>query len=297
MKDLNDKFASIKRGDLSFLYDCPLQVDPRYFEWLPGDKQLTSAAGFKQKTRTALEQVMSPTATGQRDVINNKTMTVYADFNVLKDPPHTGKVGPSLHLVNFGAYSAKMFYLPWNADTLQTMVLDESADLFMTATMHGCRFEVKDFGDGRLAVAHANVQPNSNYDAQAKVLQLLKKDTHVAPLALSYGKDTYFPDANRLMHRAKYGLMLQNVRPEHVVSSHVDTYMVNVVGCNQNGKWRFFTQLVASVDVELHEMVKKKRWKGLRKSRTVDSVKSTTFLPVVLKVAEIWPREIVRYEV
>ena len=287
----------MKHGDLRFLYECPLQVDPRFFEWLPGDKQLTSAAGFKQNTRTALEQVMSPTITGQQGVINNKTMTVYADFNVLRDPPHTGKVGPSLHLVNFAGYSTKLFYLPWNANTLQTMVLDESADFFVTATMHGCRFEVKDFGDGRLGVAHANVQPSSDYDAQAKVLELLKKDSHLAPLALSYGKDTYFPDANRLMHRAKRGLMSSNIRPEHVISSHVDTYMVNVVGCRRNDKWRFYSQLVASVDVELHEMVKKSRWKGLRKSRMVDTVTSTTLLPVVLRVAEIWPREIVRYEV
>jgi hypothetical protein len=297
VKQLNDEFRKMAQGDLDFLSRYPLVVDPQDFGFVKGDKEsLNPMTGMPMQHRTNVGQTLMVQGTDPRkdNHIHNKTSVVYADFNHSAKPTekNKSKVSPTLHLVNFGGHSVKMFYLPWKENKFHSMVIDESADFFMTASMHGCRFEIKDWGDGRLNVSHTNVQPGPGIDAQAQVLRLISSDTCLAPTALSYGKDKYFADAQRCISATRRGLMPLGILPEHVLRADTDTYLANVVGIRTGNQWRFYCQLTCVVEAELHGITTKKKYLGLFGVKKV-GVKQVINLDLVLKVGEIWPESAV----
>lgn len=299
MKQINQSFAAMAAGKMDFLWRYPMIVDPQDFGWVKGDKEhFNPNMGTKVQQRTNVGNTLMVQGTDPRKDkhIHNKTVTVYADFNHApeKSAPNKMRVAPTLHLINFGGYSVKMFYLPWKEDRMHSMVIDEQADFFMTASMHGCRFEVKDFGNGQLSVSHTNVQPGAGIDAQAEVLKLIKGDSTLAPTALSFGKDKYFADAQRLIHATRRGLMPLGILPGDIKSAEVDSYLANVVGVRNGRGWRFYYQLTCVVDAEMHGTTTKKKYLGLFGNKKVDVVQPVK-LDVVLKVAEIWPEEATLY--
>lgn len=246
MRELNAEFQKMAHGHMDFLSRYPMVVDPQRFEWVPGDKETFNpmTGGTVRHQAMVGETLMHAGSNPGTDKhIGNKTASVYADFNYLETSGVNNKqrVGPSLHLNNYGGQCVKMYYLPWKEDRHISMVIDEQADFFMTASMHGCRFQVKDFGNGQLSVSHTNVQPGPGIDAQAEVLKLIRGDAALAPTALSFGKDKYFPDAKRCITATKRGLMPMGILPEHVLGAHADTYLANVVGVRQGNRWRFST--------------------------------------------------------
>jgi hypothetical protein len=299
MQILNAEFRKMSTGDMSFLSKYPLVVDPQDFGFLPGDKEtLNPMTGCKMQHRTNIGKALMVQGTNPvtDKILHDKTVTVYADFNYSSkvSESNKSKVAPTLHLVNFGGHAVKMFYLPWKENKMHVMVINEEADFFMTASMHGCRFEVKDFGTGELSVSHTNAQPGPGIDAQQEVLKLIRGDATCAPTALSFGKDKYFPDANRMIHATKRGLMPYGILPEHVKKASVDTYLANVVGVRSGRQWRFYYQLTCVVEAELHGYTTKKKYLGLFGKKKVDVCKNIN-LDVVLKVAEIWPEQSVIY--
>ncbi|MFA5083107.1 MAG: hypothetical protein WC474_11220 [Hydrogenophilaceae bacterium] len=299
MRELNEEFSKMAHGDMGFLCKYPLYVDPQDFGFIKGDKEsFNPMTGATMQHRTNIGKTLMVTGTdaNKDKYIHNKTVPVYADFNFHGKPSDASKmkVAPTMHLVRFGGHAVKTFYLPWKENKMHIMVIDEEADFFMTASMHGCRFEVKDFGSGQLSVSHTNVQPGSGKDAQQEVLKLIRGDSTLAPTALSFGKDKYFPDAQRVITATKRGLMPWGILPEHVLRADVDTYLANIVGVRSGEHWRFYYQLTCVVDAELHGQTTKKRYLGLFGSKKVD-VKRVVKLDVVLKVAEIWPENTVLY--
>jgi hypothetical protein len=297
MIELNNEFKKMARGDMDFLCRYPMVVDPQDFGFVKGDKEtFNPMTGAKMQHRTNVGATLMVQGTDPRKdtYIHNKSVTVYADFNYAAKASEAGKskVAPTLHLVNYGGHAVKMYYLPWKEDRMHSMVISEEADFFMTASMHGCRFTVKDFGGGQLSVSHANAQPGAGIDAQQKVLKMIKGDSALAPTALSFGKDKYFADANRMIHSTKRGLMPMGILPEDVVSAEVDTYLANVVGVRSGNRWRFYYQLTCVVDARISGTTTKKKYLGLFGNKKVD-VKHPIKLDVVLKVAEIWPEEAV----
>jgi hypothetical protein len=299
VKELNSEFIAMAAGNMDFLSKYPLVVDPQDFGFVKGDKEtMNPMTGAKMQHRTNVgKTLMVPGTDPSKDKqIRNKTVQVYADFNYSSKSTEKNKqkVSPTLHLVNYGGYCAKMYYLPWKEDRMHSMVIDEQADFFMTASMHGCRFEVKDFGNGQLSVSHTNVQPKPGVDAQAAVLKLIKGDATLAPTALSFGKDKYFADAQRMIHATKRGLMPMGILPENVKSAEVDSYLANVVGVRNGLSWRFYYQLTCVVEAELTGVTTKKKYFGRFGNKKVE-VKQAVTLDVVLKVAEIWPENAVIY--
>lgn len=299
MKELNVEFIKMARDNMDFLKRYPMVVDPQNFEWVTGDKETHNPmTGSTVKHRTGVGKTLMTSGTDMQTAkyISHKTAPVYADFNYLEKTGVNNKqrVGPSLHLNNYGGHCVKLFYLPWKEDRHMSMVIDEQADFFMTASMHGCRFEVKDFGNGMLNVSHTNVQPGPGIDAQAKVLKLIRDDSCGAPTALSFGKDKYFPDASRCITATRRGLMPMGILPEHVLSAHVDTYLANVIGVRQGNKWKFYYQLTCYVEAEIHGETTKRRYLGMFGRKKVD-VSHKVKIDVVLKVAKIWPEEATIY--
>jgi hypothetical protein len=179
------------------------------------------------------------------------------------------------------------------------MDLNDAADLFMTASMHGCRFEVHKKGMAVYHVSHSNVQPRPDtpdFGAQAMLPALRRADTvrGKGKRVLKHGKDTYYADAERLIGSAKHRMMTWGVGPDDVLEAEPQRYKANVLGDRSiTGHWTFYYQLWGWVKMRLHERVKTKKWLKF-KSEYVETTHDA-YLKVVFLVQQIYPSKIDLY--
>ena len=315
MRELNGLFMAKPDGLEQFLCKYPLDIEAGMFQPLRGPDKKTIDPGAKA---VQVDQVLA-SSSFERTVklkdgnlklkaIQDKSVMVYADFTEGADPTRKHLVTTQLQLFNSGG-NVRLYYLPWKEDARHTMTISDECDFFMTASMHGCRFEVRDFGGGMLSVSHSNVQPGgaegATFDPQEMVHRLAAMDSAYAPTVLSFGKDVYFADAQRLMPHTKHVLMPMGIEPSHVKNADPGGYKANVLGSRVSGQWRFYYQLAGLFSVELHgtEVVKKKKYLGLFGTKTVvrdrvlthtvngETKPMTIELDLVLQVKEIWPNE------
>jgi hypothetical protein len=302
MSELNALFAKKPDGLLTFLTKYPLDLDAGQFgAVMKGGEKVD-----KGSKATQVDEVLAgssrkssvPLPGGKVDLknIHDKSVVVYANFLEGASTTRKHLVTTQLQLFNQGGHAVRLYYLPWKENARHTMTISDEADYFMTASMHGCRFEVRDFGNGMLSVSHSNIQPAGSsgpaYDPQALLPKLAERDDAVAPTVLTFGKDVYFADAQRLMPHTKHALIPMGIAPNHVKNADVGGYKANVVGSRATGQWRFYYQLSGLFSVELHgtETVKEKRWLNRFGTKHVQKDKAIAVeLDLVLQVREIWP--------
>jgi hypothetical protein len=291
--ELNDQFKAQPNGLSKFLCKYPLEIDAGQFAVPPEEEGEvlvgTSKVGTERGVVATLKSsVVDKTKKGLAfQVIQNKATPVYCDFPMTTSGPNEGIVFPKLYQAA-SANFVKLFYLPWDADKRHAIDLTTGAKYFMTASMHGCRFEVHKKAGNVYHVSHSNVQPKSDYDAQAMIPYLRVADVNRGTRAVKFGKDRYFTDATKLIGSAQHRMIHWGVAPGDVLEAEPETYKANVLGtASGTGDWSFYYQLWGWVKVRLHERVKQKKWLGLR----TEYVNKTNeaYLKIVFLVEQIYP--------
>jgi hypothetical protein len=200
-------------------------------------------------------------------------------------------VVPKLYFQEEATGLVQLYYLPWEGNKRFTLDLGNDATYFMTASMHGCRFEIHQKANGTLHVSHSNVQgSNTIADPQALLPYMRRADVNRGTRQVKFGKTTYFADAQKLIGSAQQRLMDWNVAPEDVLEASPEAYKANVLGERANGgAWTFYYQLWGLLKVRLHERVKVKKWLGLKTE--YDENTREAYLKVVFLVKELYPNE------
>jgi hypothetical protein len=284
--ELNAEFCKKPSGLVDFLRDFPLEIEVGQFA-----KPAGTPAGTKSVDYGAVMNQYRSTHTRNAlkfEVIENWGIPVWCDFELATAGTQKGLVLPRLYPTSGGSQYVKMFYLPWKEDMRHTMDLNDGADYFMTASMHGCRFEVHRKPDGPWHVSHSNVQPKPAYDAQGMLKYLKRADPERGRRIVKFGKDLYYADSTRLVGTAQHRLMSVGIAPEEVLDAHPDAYKANVFGKRSStGEWSFYYQLWGMIKVKLHERVKKKKWLGLNHDY-IDQT-NEAWIKQVFLVKELYP--------
>lgn len=225
-------------------------------------------------------------------------------FDVLQTARGTAYSRPNLVCPSLAttpsADRVPMYYLPWREDKRYTMELGAGANYFMTAGMHGCKFEVNhDPVTHRTIVSHTNVQPQGVAPGQGQVFiqpavaqgltQLTTDDAFATacPHVLTFGKVDYFWDSIREAGKVHQHLLRYGVQTDEVTEASPSAYQANVVGVRNLNAWTFYYQLTLMVKCELKAKVKKKTWLGLVTSW--NDVRNAVVLDIVVAVKRIWP--------
>jgi hypothetical protein len=305
--ELNDEFSAVPDGLQKFLVKYPMEIDAGQFALLPGTVATIDGTGVNPKDLKAKDQrgvvAVLKTSSVEKEkhglkfeVIQDAATPVFCDFQLTKGGPNDTIVFPKLFRAA-AANFVKMFYLPWDADKRHAMDLGAGADYFMTASMHGCRFEVHKKPGGIYHVSHSNVQPSKDRTkgAQELIAYLRRADVKRGKRSLKFGKDRYYADAERLFGSAKHRMILWGVPPEDVLEAEPETYKANVFGRRVGtNHWEFYYQLWGWVKVRFHERVKKKTWLGLRTE--YDDKTNEGHLKVVFLVEKIYPDQAAIFE-
>ena len=291
---LNTEFIAQPDGLMKFLCKYPLEIDAGQFA-VPPDEEGEVLVGTAKvgADRAVVGALKSSSVTKTKkglsfEVIQNKARPVFCDFALTTSGPNEGIVFPKLYKDGHGDF-VKLFYLPWDSDKRHAVDLTADAPFSMTASMHGCRFEVHKKADNVYHVSHSNVQPKGDeYDAQDMIPYLRMADTDRGTRKLKFGKDRYFADATKLMGTAKQRMIHWGVATDDVLEAEPQTYKANVLGAQgRGGNWTFYYQLWGWVKVRLHDRVKKNKWLGL-KTEYVDKT-NDAYLKVIFLVQKIHP--------
>jgi len=299
-KQLTDQFCSKPNGALDFWRKYPLLVDPQTFGKLPGETKFNPLTGMQAQVQVQIGSVLKHgyVDPGKDKVISNKSVVLYAEFDYmtsLKQVASKSLVIPQLYLLNKGGYCAKMYYLPWKEDKKHTMIISDEADYFMTASMHGCRFQVNDMSGGYFEVSHTNVQPVVGKDAQAEAVKLANFNKPIGPRVVDYGKDRYIQEVEQEFARVRTHAGVYGIDPTEVISFDPGTYLVNVLGIRTGDAWEFYYQIVGKMIVALTGSTTKKKWLTLFGYKTIpigtktETVKHQIELDVVVKTGKLWP--------
>jgi hypothetical protein len=305
---LNDEFRAAPDGLTDFLQTYPMEIDAGQFALLPGTVATIDGTGVDPSAlqvrdqRGVVDVLKASSVTKARhgltfEVIQDSATPVWCDFQLKTDGPNKDVVFPKLFPTGGGLNFVKLYYLPWDADKRHAMDLGGAADFFMTASMHGCRFEVHRKPGHVYHVSHSNVQPRADATkgAQEMIAYLRRADRNRGTRSLKFGKDKYFADAQRLMGSAQHRMILWGIPPEDVLEAEPQTYKANVVGRRVGARdWEFYYQLWGWVKVRLHERVQKKKWLGLRTG--YENKTNESYLKVVYLVEKIYPDHRVLFE-
>lgn len=309
-KELNDAFRRQPNGLTNFLHRRPMRVE---IQDVVTGTIANPMTGTNTTVRTPLAEVLQTTrkvgTSGDVGVLAAQVM--YCDFgryDVINNAQGTPRSRPRLVIptIDFtpGISKVPMYYLPWKEDKRFTMSLGDKTDYFMTAGMHGCKFEVNhDAASGKTIVSHTNVQPTAPAQGQGNVFvqdhvrdgleRLTDEDSFAnqCPTVLSFGKVSYFWDAIRESGRIHGHMLGLGVQPNEIVDSSPSGYQANVVGQRVGGQWSFYYQLTLAVTCSLSEKVKGKKWLGLK--TTWNEQKREALIDVVVAVKKIWPGPVV----
>ena|SRR5437868_7839747 len=291
--ELNDQFVAQPDGLVKFLCKYPLEIDAGQFA-VPPDEQAEIFAGTgKEAPERGVVATLKSKAVDKSkkgldfQVIQNKATPVWCDFPMTTSGPSEGIVFPKLYRASSGNF-VKLFYLPWDADKRHALDLTGNANYFMTASMHGCRFEVHKKPGDVYHVSHSNVQPKDGLDAQGMIPYLRMADKKRGTRELKFGKDRYYADATKLIGSAQQRMIHWGVAAGDVLEAEPETYKANVLGTvTAPGQWSFYYQLWGWVKVRLHERVKKKKWLGLKTEYVHNT--NEAYLKVVFLVQQIHP--------
>ena len=305
-KALNDAFRRQPNGLTNFLHRRPMLVEAQSvvtgqaFNPLTGATAPTTAA-IAAHTAAAVQ----PSANANVRVLDATVLHCdFEFFDVLQNARGTAYSRPNLVCPGLSTTPSPdrvpMYYLPWREDKRYTMELGTAASFFMTAGMHGCKFEVNhDPLTHRVIVSHTNVQPQAVGPGQGNVFvqphvaqgltQLTAADAvaSACPHVLTFGKVDYFWDSIRETGKVHQHLLKYGVQTDEVNDASPDAYQANVVGVRNGNAWAFYYQLALMVRCDLKSQVKKKKWLGLQTSWT--EARNAVILDIVVAVKRIWP--------
>jgi hypothetical protein len=292
MSTLNDELTGSNPVP-KFLCKYPLEIDAGQFA-VPPDEQGEILVGTDKVVEdravglTLRSSAIDKTRHGLKfQVIQNHARPVWCDFTMTDSGPNEGIVVPKLYKAASGNF-VKLFYLPWDADKRHALDLTTGAPFFMTASMHGCRFEVHKKPGNVFHVSHSNVQPTADIDAQAMIPYLRVADQNRGTRKLKFGKDRYYADATKLIGSAQHRMIHWGIAAKDVLEAEPQTYKANVLGSiSATGDWSFYYQLWGWVKVRLHQNVKKKKWLGM-KTEYVDQT-NEAYLKTIFLVQQIYP--------
>jgi hypothetical protein len=296
-QELNSEF---KTSVVDFMTKYPMEIDAGQFA---DPVPLGEGEGFRDRVNfvTAMKKTSKDEAKGdfKFKVIESKNKAVFCDFEPgTGNPLLEGLVVPKMYQQHFGG-GVRMFYLPWGDNERHALDLKDPptaihpTNYFMTASMHGCRFEIHQKPDNSFHVSHSNVQKSDAApDPQAMIQYLREADVGRGHRVLKFGKRKYFADAERLIGSARHRMLTEwNIAPEDVLEAFPETYKANVLGKRTGpgvSDWVFYYQLWGILKVQFHERVKKKKWLGLKTA--YKDVTQTASLKYVFMVKEIFPR-------
>ncbi len=306
---LNQRFTAGANGLTNFLHRRPMLVEVQDVET---ERRFNPMTQTEVPIRTGLAELL---ATSHQASRNNAVRTLaaqvmYCDFelyDVINQAQGTPRSRPRLVCpqIDFtpGVDKIPMYYLPWKEDARFSMKLGKKADYFMTAGMHGCKFEVNyDPHSKDTIVSHTNIQPQATPVGQGNVFvqehvrqgleQLTEDDvfSNQCPHVLTFGKLSYFWDAIRESGRVHQHMMHLGVGVDEIEEASPSAYQANVVGKRTGDNWTFYYQLTLMVRCSLKEKVKKKKWLGMR---TVwKEERKQAVIDVVVAVKKIWPGDI-----
>ena len=299
-QSLTQEFARQPDGALDFWKKYPLLVDPQNFGKLPGETKFNALTGTTMQIQVNIgATVKHGYVDAKKDkVIANKSVVLYAEFDYLSSQKAVAAkslVIPQLYLLNKGGYCVKMYYLPWKEDKKHTMMLSDEADYFMTASMHGCRFQAHDMGGGYVEVSHTNIQPKQDGDAQAEAVKLANYNAPIGPRVVDFGKDRYIQEVEQEFGRVRHHALTYGIDPSQVKSFDPGTYQVNVLGVRSGLRWTFYYQIAGKMILDLEGSTTKKKWLTLFGKKTIpigkkkEAVKHQIELDVVVKTGQLWP--------
>ncbi len=305
-KALNQAFIRQPNGMTNFLHRRPMLVEVQDIQTGTVDNPLT---GTSMPVRTPLAEVLAATRqpSANPDVKVLAAQVMYCDFefyDVIHNARGTPRSRPKLVCprIDFNQTAEKipMYYLPWKEDKRYTMKLGKRADYFMTAGMHGCKFEVNhDPVRGDWIVSHTNIQPGALAQGQGNVFvqdnvsqglaQLTNDDNfaNVCPHVLTFGKLDYFWDSIRESGKIHDHMQRLGVGVDEIQDASPSAYQANVVGKRSGDNWTFYYQLTLLVNCNLKSKEKGKKWLGLR---TVwNEQRNAVLFDVVVAVKQVYP--------
>jgi hypothetical protein len=116
-----------------------------------------------------------------------------------------------------GPTTISSYWLPFNINRLSRIVLEDEANLMLTARMDGCSFGFTDCGNGSFTVTHANMQDDQEAIDVGGLKRVMSLEKHV-------------------LHRADY----KTTRTTRNVGNA--KIKVTTFGILVGGKWKFYYQ-------------------------------------------------------
>jgi hypothetical protein len=300
---LNQAFMRNPNGLTNFLHRRPMLVEAQSVTvGTVHNPHTGTIAAQRVAIAERLAAPVQPSANANVRVLDAQVF--YCDFeffDVLQNARGTQYSRPKLVCPGLSitpdVNKVPMYYLPWREDKRFSMELGNGADYFMTAGMHGCKFEVNhNPATNRTIVSHTNIQPQATPNpvfvqqhVSDGLTQLTTDDAfaQACPHVLTFGKINYFWDAIRESGRIHTTMLGHGVQTDEIEEASPSSYQANVVGVRNGHNWTFYYQLTLMVRCQMKAQVKKKKWLGLKSYW--DNVRNQMIFDVVVAVKRIWP--------